>query len=91
MLVTGTRGRGDARTREVPLPACPAVVAAAVVLAGAGEIPLFAAAGGFTKALGGLGGGAVHPGGAMMWTMLSHFGQMRICPMADSLKTFSLA
>jgi hypothetical protein len=23
--------------------------------------------------------------------MLSHFGQMRICPMADSLKTLSLA
>jgi hypothetical protein len=60
-------------------------------LDGAGEILLSRAAGSFANAFGGLGGGGFQPGGGTTWTMLSHFGQMRICPMADSLKTFSLA
>jgi hypothetical protein len=60
-------------------------------LAGAGEIPLSRAAGSFTGAFGGLAAGACHPGGGTILTMLSHFGQMWICPMADLLKTFSLA
>ncbi len=60
-------------------------------MVGPGKIAPSRAAGSFPNAGGGLAAGACHPGGATTWTMLSHFGQMRICPMADSLKTFSLA
>jgi hypothetical protein len=65
---------------------------AAAALAGAGGgITPFRAAGSFTATFGGLGGGGCHPGGGTTRTMLSHFGQIRICPIADTSKTFSLA